>query len=239
MIKINICICDDDKKIHNVLKNEISEYRNVLSEIEITSFFSAEDLIEKYKENISFDIIFLDIEMSGLNGIDAAKEIRKLDLKTIIIFISSHSNYVFESFEVEALHFIVKPISKLEFKNVFSRAISKYTSINSTLLLKWQNEIYNIKIASIIYIEAYKRHVTVYTEKEKFEAVGKLSDMLKLLEPHGFIRTHQGFLVNMDFIKRFDVSDVVLFNNQKVMLSVRKRSEAMQRFNDYLMRKKW
>lgn len=239
MIKIKICICDDDRKIHDVLKNEISEYGSGLSELEITSFFSAEDLIENYKENISFDIIFLDIEMSGLNGIEAAKEIRKFDLKAIIIFISSHPNYVFESFEVEALHFIVKPISETEFKNVLSRAISKYTSMNSTLSLKWQNEIYNIKIASIIYIEAYKRHVTVYTENEKFEAVGKLSDMFKILEPHGFIRTHQGFLVNMDFIKRFDVSDVVLFNNQKVMLSVRKRSESMQKFNDYLIRKKW
>ena len=136
---------------------------------------------------------------------DVNVSVRKKDSKVIIIFISSHPNYVFESFNVEPLHFLVKPISEVEFKNVFFRAVSKYNNLNSVLSLKWQNERYQIKISQILYIEAYRRHVTVYTENECFEAVGKLSEMLEILEPHGFIRTHQGFLVNMDFIKRFDM----------------------------------
>jgi len=211
----------------------------MLSEVEIEDLFSAEDLVKQYNHNNNYDIIFLDVEMLELNGIEAAEEIRKKDSKVIIIFISSHPNYVFESFNVEPLHFLVKPISEAEFKNVFFRAVSKYNTLNSVLSLKWQNERYQIKISQILYIEAYRRHITVYTENEYFEAVGKLSEMLKVLEPHGFIRTHQGFLVNMDFIKRFDISDVVLFNDKRIMLSVRKRTEALQKFNDYLMRKKW
>jgi len=236
---LKICICDDDILIHDILKNELLKYKNMLSEVEIEDLFSAEDLVKQYNHNNNYDIIFLDVEMLELNGIEAAEEIRKKDSKVIIIFISSHPNYVFESFNVEPLHFLVKPISEAEFKNVFFRAVSKYNTLNSVLSLKWQNERYQIKISQILYIEAYRRHITVYTENEYFEAVGKLSEMLKVLEPHGFIRTHQGFLVNMDFIKRFDISDVVLFNDKRIMLSVRKRTEALQKFNDYLMRKKW
>lgn len=236
---LKICICDDDILIHDILKNELLKYKNMLSEVEIEDLFSAEDLVKQYNHNNNYDIIFLDVEMLELNGIEAAEEIRKKDSKVIIIFVSSHPNYVFESFNVEPLHFLVKPISEAEFKNVFFRAVSKYNTLNSVLSLKWQNERYQIKISQILYIEAYRRHITVYTENEYFEAVGKLSEMLKVLEPHGFIRTHQGFLVNMDFIKRFDISDVVLFNDKRIMLSVRKRTEALQKFNDYLMRKKW
>lgn len=236
---MRICICDDDTLIHERVKELLKSYEETQGKFEFTDFFSGETLVEHYSKGDNFDVIFLDIEMKELNGIETAEKIRQITSNSIIIFVSSHPNYVFDAFRVEALHFLVKPIPDSEFKNVFDRALHKYNTINSTISLKWQNERYNIKIAEIKYIEGYKRHVTVYTKSESFEALGKITEILKELEPHGFVRTHQGFIVNMDFIKRFDSNDIILFDDSKIMLSVRMRRDALQKFDNYIKRKKW
>lgn len=236
---MKICICDDDKNIHNMLKTYINKFLIFNSQDTILDAFSAEELVYEYKNSNFFDIIFLDVEMQKISGIDAAETIRKIDSSAIIIFISNFPHYVFDAFRVEALHFLVKPVSEADFKKVFIRALHKYKRINSTVTLKWQNERYVVKINTIKYIEGYKRHITVYTDEGIYETLGKIPEMLKLLEPHGFIRTHQGFIVNMDYIKRFDQTDVVLFDGTKVMLSVRKRAEALQTFDNYLKNRKW
>lgn len=235
---LRICICDDNKPIHEVIKKYCIE-RLDNSQLEIISTFSAEELIKYYNKKINFDIIFLDIEMDSLSGIEAAKIIREQHSNSIIIFISNYPHYVFEAFSVEALHFLVKPVSASEFNNVFNRAISKYNSTHSSISLKWQGERFVIKIDEIKYIESYKRHITVYAENDTYEAIGKIPNLLKELAPHGFVRTHQGFIVNMNYIKRFDKSDVVLFDGTKIMLSVRKRTEALNLFDNYLKNKKW
>ena len=235
---MKICIYDDDKLIHETLKTYCYKISNNM-QLEIQNVFSAEELIHTYEQNVRFDIIFLDIEMATISGIEAAEQIRKISPNVIIIFISSHPRYVFDTFKVEPLHFLVKPLSEQDFSSVFQRALYKYKTLNSTITLKWQSERYVIKINKIKYIEGYKRHITVYTNTEAFEAIGKIPDMQKILEPYGFIRTHQGFLVNMDYIKRFDINDVILFDNTKVMLSVRKRTAALKKFDEFLLNGKW
>lgn len=236
---MNICICDDDKNTHSVIKFHIQSFYNDISQINFMDLYCAEELLKKHNMGISFDIIFLDIEMHKISGIEAAEKIKQLTPKTIIIFVSNFPNYVFDAFNVEALHFLTKPLSKQEFHNVFNRALHKYRTINSSITLKWHNERYVIKIDSIKYIEGYKRHITVYAQDGIYESIGKIPELLQLLSPHGFIRTHQGFIVNMDHIKRFDATDVVLFDGSKVMISVRKRAEALQQFDKYLKSKKW
>lgn len=231
---MNICICDDDFATHQIIKEYL--HGNLSSDVNVFDCFSAEDLL-KSAEN--YDILFLDIKMGEVNGLEAAELIRKNNKDIIIIFISSYPNYVFKAFNVEALHFIVKPIDGKEFKSVLDRALYKYKTEHSSIKLNWQKERYVIKISSIKYIEGYNRHVTVYTQDGTYEALGKLSDLYKELAPHGFIRTHQGFIVNMDYIKRFDVSDVVLFDDTKIMISVRKKAEALEIFDKYLRNRKW
>ena len=149
------------------------------------------------------------------------------------------ASYVFDTFRFEALHFIVKPIKTSEFEDVFRRAINKYKSTHSTINLKWQNERYTINISDITYIEGYNRHITVHTPDESYEAVGKISDIENELGPLGFIRVHQGFIVNMDRIKRFDANDVILQDNSRIMISVRKHTEALKAYDNYIQKWKW
>lgn len=236
---MNICVCDDEKIIHDEIERLLKMFLTNDAQFCITDLFSGEALMDYYSNNNKFDIIFLDIEMNQINGIKTAEKIRETDENAIIIFVSSYASYVFEAFRLEALHFIVKPIKQSEFENVFRRALNKYNTINSSISLRWLNERYSIIINDITYIEGYKRHITVHTINEEFEAIGKISEILNALEPHGFTRVHQGFIVNMNYIKRFDVSDVVLRDNTKVMISVRKRTEALKAYDVYLQKWKW
>lgn len=236
---MRLCICDDDNCIHDEIKLLLQPFTTTETQFTITNLFSGEELIKYYSVRKRFDVIFLDVEMNQINGIKTAEKIRQTDPNAIIVFISSHENYVFEVFRLEALHFIRKPIDANEFAEVFQRAMNKYRSLNSSVTLKWQNERTVITINDILYVEGYKRHITVHTKDDEYESIGKITDMLEVLEPHGFIRIHQGFIVNMDYIKRFDSSDVVLKNDTKVMISVRKRTEALKAYDVYLRKWKW
>lgn len=234
---MNICICDDETYVHDEMKLLISNFAVTETQFRITDAFSGEDLLQKCSSPNMFDIIFLDTEMTGIGGMKTAEELRKKGVKSIIIFISAMKNYVFDSFKYEAFHFMLKPLKKEEFEEVFLRAIRKYKAEHAVISLKWQAERYAVLIREITYIEGYKRHITVHTESEIFDSVGKISDIFKELEVHGFIRVHQGYIVNMAYIRRFDNNDIILRDNTKVMISIRKRAEALKAYDIYL--EKW
>ena len=193
-------------------------------------------LVESSK---TFDIIFLDIEMGKTNGIEVAGKIKALHPDTIVIFVSSHKNYVFDAFKCEALHYILKPINQMEFEDVFNRALHKYSLLNNFFPVQWNHSRSNIKIGDILYVEGFRRRITVHTEINTYEHIGKLSDVYKVLCPHGFVYVHQGFIVNMHHIRSFYADKVELQNGQTVMVSVRKRGEALKTYDKYLQKWKW
>lgn len=236
---MRICICDDDLHMHDEIKQLIGEFFSQTDIPEFSCFSSGEELLKNYSQGNEFDIVFLDVEMSEINGIETAEEIRKKAPEAIIIFVSSHKNYVFDAFRCEALHFLVKPINSSEFENVFSRAVNKYKSRNNFLPLQWQNTRMNIKISDIYYVEGYRRHLKIHTADESFETQGNISSAYEKLREHGFILVHQGYLVNMQFIKRFKATDVVLENGAEVMMSARRRADALIVYNNFVRKWKW
>lgn len=236
---MRICICDDDLRIHDEIKQLIGEFFSQNDIPDFLDFSSGEELLLHYSKDNEFDIIFLDIEMSEINGIETAEEIRKISPEAIIIFVSSHKNYVFDAFRCEALHFLVKPIDKAEFNDVFNRAINKYRSTRNFMPLQWQNTRMNIKISNIYYVEGYRRHLKIHTANESFEAQGNISSAYEKLREHGFLLIHQGYLVNMQYIKRFNATDVVLENGAEVMMSARRRADALIIFNNFARKWMW
>lgn len=236
---MRICICDDEKSQHEIIKSYIKGF-SLLDQIpEIVSHFSGVELIDDCMNGVSYDILFIDIRLGTENGLEVAETVRQIFPRTIIIFVSNHPDYVFDAFSVEALHFMVKPITELEFRRVFIRAISKYNSLHSLLPSGFLSDRAVICINDILYCEGYNRHVIIYTNDGKYESVAKLSDIYEKLATHGFVQTHQGFIVNMSYIRRFDKESVTLKNGTKVPVSQRKRTEALKIFDDYLKGVLW
>lgn len=233
---MKICICDDDSFFIEEIENRLS-YFCTDEVFDISRFSSAEELLRCSKSGESFDIVFIDIEMKGTNGIEAAEKIREISPETIIIFVSDYSDYIFEAFRIEALHFLVKPIRDDAFTEVFTRAMKKYTSVNASIILKWESTRSKIAINKISYVEGYRRHLTVHTANAIYEAVGKISEIQDILSPHGFVRVHQGFIVNMNYIKCFGINEIELTDGTIIPVSVRKKQEALKAYDIFI--KKW
>lgn len=236
---MKICICDDDSFSIREIREKISSFRTESEGFDITDFSNAEKLLDYCKNGGHFDILFIDIEMDGINGIEAAEIIRALSPNTIIIFVSAHSDYIFDAFRIEALHFLVKPLNDSEFSEVFGRALKKYRTVNASIVLKWESTRNKIEIDKISYVEGYRRHLTVHTANGIFEAVGKMSEIQQILSPHGFVRIHQGFIVNMNYIKSFNVNEVELTDGSRVAVSVRKKQEALKTYDIFIRKWGW
>ncbi len=231
---MKIGICDDDSFFIKEIRDRLESFSTAEEGFHVSDFCSTDELIEYYRNGGHFDILFINIEMRGINGIEAAEIIRALSPRTIIIFVSAHSDYIFDAFRLEALHFLVKPVRDREWSEVFGRAINKYRTVNASIILKWESTRNKIGIDKISFVEGYRRHLTVHTADGVFEAVGKLSEMQELLSPHGFVRVHQGFIVNMNYIKSFKTDELELTDGTRVPVSVRKRQDALKIYDNFI-----
>lgn len=236
---MRICICDDDNILHQEIRNLLFPFFTESGLPQITDLFSGDELISHYSSSKDFDIIFLDIEMGKINGIDTATEIRKYSPEAIIVFVSSHKNYVFDAFRCEAFHFLVKPINQEEFDDVFNRALHKYRVMNEKYFVCWHSCRKSLSIADITYIEGYRRRLKVHVAGEEYEHIGKVSDAYEKLKPHGFLRVHQGFIVNMRHIKSFESMSILLTDGTRVPIGGRRRPEALKMYDKYIQKWKW
>ena len=132
--------------------------------------------------------------------------------------------------------YLMKPPNTTDINNLLKRAHSEYTEKRYIVNFKWQGLAYALEVSEIVYLEGYSRHVAFFTPDEKYKCVGKLDEYDMKLAPYGFLRCHQGFLVNMKYIKSIDKDRIKTTTGAFVEMSVRKRQECLQAFNNYLTR---
>lgn len=153
---IKIAIVEDEEQASSTLKNMMEKYReeNTPSSVfDISIFSSAEAFLADYRD---YEVIFLDIQMGGMNGMDAAREIRKRNENVMIVFVTNMSQYAIESYEVEAYDFILKPVTYGNFFMKFRRILKKlaHTSNEEYISLNTRFETRKVKIKDILYIES-------------------------------------------------------------------------------------
>lgn len=233
---MKIAVCDDDILAREQIKEYIEKYP-LLTGYEINEFSSGEELINKLKQQ-HIDIIFLDIQLGKIDGIDTAKLIRINDKRAIIIFVSGHRERVFDSFDCEAFNFITKPFTQEKFSDVLTKAVEKYRFLNKTLTVSWKGNSSHLAVERIKYFESYRKHIIFHTYDGDYQMVANLSDMLKELSSYGFLQTHQGYVVNMNLIRRFDGTDIVLTDGTKVPMSLRKKNSVLSGYAEYIARYK-
>lgn len=233
---MRVAICDDSVQFRDEILNNIGNAITVSEKIIYSQFSCAEDLLKSYNQGQRYDIIFLDVEMKEINGVDAGIKIREYDSKAIIIFISSYPKYAIPAYDCEAFYFIVKPIEQIKFEKVINKAIEKYKIFHQYYIIKNKGEIHKISINDIYYVEIYRKHLIFHTANGNFETIGKINEALIKLSPYGFCQVHQGYLVNMNHIKKFDNYDVVLINNERVMMSIRKKASVLKEYAGFLER---
>lgn len=233
---MNIAICDDESTYRQRICNLVSSYKES-NAWQIYAYSSGEELLEAFQTVGRFDIIFMDIEMKELNGVDTMRLLHQQNSAALVIFVTGHVHYVSDSLRFGGFQFMVKPIADDTFRSSFDWALETYRQRHTRYEIRWRDIHTLIDHGDILYLEAYNRHLYVHTIDTHYECVGKLSEETTKLQPHGFVRCHQGFLVNMEYIKSIGKSHIELQDGQQVPMSRLARAQVLQIFNLYLARR--
>lgn len=214
---ISIAICDDENKCINILEQHLLEFKKIYSNIAWDIYYSAEDFFGNMG-NLQYDIIITDIEMKGINGVELANKIRELDDNIIIIFLTSHEEYMRECFFSTPLNFWDKPLKYEVLQKDLIRAIDKITSNNKILKIKTLDGIVRLFYKDIFYFESQNHTVIVHTNREDYRFYSSLKNISKSLDGD-FAFCSQSYLVNLNFVKTIKNNCVILDNDARIVIT--------------------
>lgn len=230
---INIAVCDDVKNIVDSMETMLLQYSKETSEeIRVFKYHSGNDLLKNYNGN--FDIIFLDIKMPGLTGVEAAEKIRSKDDKVTLIFLTSLLDRAVDGYKVKAMNYIIKPINYKRLKRELDRWCSEIRNKEEPFItINNDNGRYKVLLKSIGYIETYNRKLLVHTEKENIVSYKKLKDMEAELSDFGFSRCHSAYLVNLLYVEKIEKFEMELITGEKIPISQSKKKTFMENLASY------
>ena len=228
---IRIAIVDDEKVIREQIIKLIEKKQ---TDCEIDTYRTGEDLL---KADSVYDIVFLDIQMDGMNGIDTARALRQKADNTVLIFITGVKEYVFDAFDVAAFHYLIKPIEENKFWEVCDRAVlavtKKKQNPSGQIFIKTRSQSITLDQSNVLYIESRAKKVEIHTKTNIVEAYAAISELEKQLVG-SFYRCHRGYLVNMAFIAGYENDSITLNNGETIILSKDKYSEFVKVYMRYL-----
>lgn len=223
----SVAVCDDEKKILEQICELTQKY---LPSANTAAFSSGTDLLSS---EISYDIILLDIQMEGIDGIETARRLRESGSKAVIIFISCAKEYVFKAFDVAAFNYLLKPIDEEKFREVIDKAVKSVGNNGRTLFIKTRGKSFTVNTRDILYLENEMRKIAVHTQNDVFTFYGAMSEIEDELGDD-FFRCHRGYLVNMAHIAEYNTADIYLTNGAKVYLSKEKYAEFVKTYMRFL-----
>ena len=229
---INIAICDDNQNDASYLRS-LCESCSLSDEISITSYTLGEELLPDVSEG-RLNIVFLDVDMPGDNGIEVGKKIRELDKSVIIIFYTSYPQYAIEAYDCEAFHYLLKPCSPEKVQEVLTRAVKKLGILHHHIALRMYNKTVRLPIADIYYVEYCQKHVIYHTKDESFTTTGKFFLVYDEIKKFGFFQVHQGYIVNLSKICDFKGYSAVRDNGSVVPISIRKKRDVLLAYAKYV-----
>ena len=221
---VKVAICDDDETVTSRMENILEGYAQEHAvHLDIGVFYNGEELIRYMEKNReTFDILFLDIEMNGINGIETAKGIREMDKKALIVYVTSHDSYALEAYQVHPFHFLVKPLKEEAVCKCFEQAYINIAPEEQYFEFTYKKNGYRKYVHDIMYFTSSKRVIQIHmADGAILEFYGKLDDVESTLEngKADFWRIHKSILVNSLFIFKKTFSYVELTNGEQLSIS--------------------
>ena len=231
---VRIALCDDEKRQRdymNLLVEKWAKQNNIKAQV--TPYESAEQFKMMRKEDAPHDILLLDIQMDGQDGVSLAKELRAANESLIIIFVTGLPDFLHEGYDVSALHYLIKPVDEGKLFAVLDRAAKQVTKAEPLLLLPVEGETVRVSVGDIMYVESFAHYLEVGlvsgTVTVKMPTY-KLEQQLKA----GFVRCHRSYLVGLKHVSKITKTDIVLDNGKVIPLSRRLYGVVSEAFMAYV-----
>lgn len=227
-MNLQVAICDDEKIITDDIKLKIISYR---PEFEIDIFNSGLDLLNSKKD---YDIIFLDIEMPEMNGMEAAAKLRERKYEGYIIFLTSHTERMPEAFKVRAFRFLNKPVDDILLKEAIDDA-EKDIFDNKKIAVSTANGTFFINQTDIVYLETVHNITNVHTKNECFETRKTLHEWMKILGTENFCQVHRSYIVALRYVVKIETNSIILkYSDLEIPISRRKTGYVKNEFYKYV-----
>lgn len=233
---IKIAIVEDNETEAAALSTCISDWcgKNEKETISCTVYSDAVKFLEQGSSTA--DIVFMDIEMPYMNGMDAAAEFRKCNQEAILIFATRATKYAVRGYAVDAIGYLVKPIGEKAFSEVFEKALRLHRkrNQNQTVVLRTKNGIVKVSADQIQYIEAEAHQLHVYTEDGVHHIWSGMNEMMEIL-PEDFVRCHKGYIVNLKHIYSVQKDRVIILGRTEALIPISrpKRTDFMKQMMRY------
>ena len=212
-----IAVCDDSAADRSCIAGIVREWaKGKQLAVQIREFPSAESFLFCYEEEKDFHILLLDIEMGAMDGVTMAKRLRREDDAVQLVFITGYSDYIAEGYEVDALHYLMKPIGEEKLFSVLNRAAEKLCKDGKALNLETGGELIRVPVRQIRYVDVQGNYVTVHA-REDYTAKRTLSEIEKELDER-FFRLGRSAIVNLTCISRVTKTEVYLADGRTIPL---------------------
>ena len=228
-----IAVCDDEEALSAQVKDLITEWN---PSIDVVCFSSGEELLENYQ---SYEAVFLDIDMAGMNGIETGKAIRRLDKDTKIVYLTAYRDYVSGAFGVHAFQYLLKPVNKKAIWNVLEEIFRYTKSGEKKIILDFHtvDGALCLPVEFIYFFEYENRKIRIVTDKEQYYMADKIGNVAKRMAEFGFSMPHQSFVVNMFHVKNVKNQQIFLDNGMEIPLSQKKQKIWKQELMGYLSKR--
>ena len=223
--QLKIAVCDDHSSQRAYLSNIVNTWakkKNYL--IELKQYEGSSPFLFDYEEEKDYDILLLDIEMPGINGIDIAKRVRQENTTVQIIFVTGYYEYFSDGFDVSALHYLIKPVDEARLCSVLDRAVGNLQYRQRAVLITDTEGTVKVPLADIFYAEAQNVHVIVYTNQGTYRMRMTLSNFAQQLDDT-FYKVHRSYIVGMKYIRKITRNEIVMTNGALIPISRGKYDE--------------
>ena len=231
---ITCAMCDDELPFAEQLRSLVMAYaKKKRLELQAETFASAEELLEEIENGAGFEILFLDIEMRKMDGIELGKKLRERSYQTLIIYVSGYDQYMRQLFEAEPFRFLSKPLKQEELENVLDKAFERISRFHRELFtIRFGKNVVNLLCRDIVYLESNKRKVIVNTVRGEYEYYHKLDEAEEelLAISADFVRIHKAYLVNMEHVEAFQYEKLALRDGTILSISEAHRANVRSRF---------
>lgn len=223
-----VAICDDDFTVCSQLEKVILEYAKRQSQpLEVDVYTSGEEMCRCMKDSVEYHVIFLDIELKMLNGVEIGKMIREemKDEIVHIIYISAVQGYAMELFAIRPLNFLIKPLKEEEIIKNLEKSIELSNKENKVYEFRLGKSYYKIPLKDVYYFASEGKKVKIVTNYEELEYYGKLADVKMTLPEDDFLAIHKSYIVNCKYIIQYKYDSITLTNHEELPISQAFRKE--------------
>lgn len=229
---IKVAIVEDEALYASQLQDYLRRYEKENGEIfDIVVYSDGDEIVHKYKAQ--FDIILMDVEMKFMDGMSAAEEIRKVDTEVVIIFITNMAQYAIRGYAVDALDYVLKPVSYFAFSQRLNRAISRMKKRETKIIaVNIKGGTIRLDVANIYYIESQGHNLIFHTASGDYESAGTMKDVEDKLATLNFFRGNKGYLINLAHVDGVQ-EGCAMVKGENLILSRSRKKEFMEALTRY------